>query len=113
MDKLYVIVRNDLRPGMQIAQACHAMRAFVEAHPEAERSWHDASNNLVVLQVPDEQHLVDLGAMLAAHGVPRVAFCEPDLEGAMTALAAGPSARRYVCRLPLALAETVHARAAA
>jgi peptidyl-tRNA hydrolase len=104
MDKLYVIVRNDLCPGLQIAQACHALRAFVDDQPEAERSWHDASNNLVVLQVPDEAALAALGATLGANGIPVAHFHEPDLNGALTALAAGPEARRYVCRLPLALA---------
>ena len=112
MDKLYVIVRNDLCPGLQIAQACHALRAFVEDQPEAERSWHDASNNLVVLQVPNEEELTALGATLGSHGIPVAPFHEPDLDGSLTALAAGPEARRYVCRLPLALAAAT-ARAAA
>jgi hypothetical protein len=38
-NKLYIITRSDLPPGARCAQSCHALRAFVEAHPVVDRSW--------------------------------------------------------------------------
>lgn len=54
MEKLYVIVRADLSPGLQIAQAAHAARAFHAEHPALEAAWYAASNTLAVLSVQDE-----------------------------------------------------------
>ena len=105
MDKLYIIVRNDLAPGLQTAQACHALRAFVEEHPEVDQSWHRNSNNLVVLQVEDEEALLDLADQLWCEEVPMSVFSEPDLDDSHTAIAAGPTAKRLVSELRLALRE--------
>lgn len=54
MEKLYVVVRDDLPPGLQIAQAIHACRAFHADHPAVETAWHTTSNTIAVLSVPDE-----------------------------------------------------------
>lgn len=101
--KLYVITRADLPGGAQVAQSCHAMRLFVAEHPEVDREWYAQSNNLVCLCVPDEGALERLRQTLDARGVPSSAFCEPDFADALTALAAGPEAARWVSSLPLAL----------
>ncbi len=105
MDKLYIIVRSDLNPGMQLAQSCHALRAFIDDHPEEERSWHHDSNNLVVLQVPSEEALEDLCASIYYEDIPVSCFREPDLDDELTAIAAGPAAKRLLRELPLALHE--------
>ena len=105
--KMYVIVRGDLPAGLQVAQACHALRAFADEHPEEERIWHEGSNNLVVLQVPSRDALLQLEVNLAASAcVPTSRFEEDDLNGEVTAIAAleGPTARPLLRHLELALA---------
>lgn len=102
MDRLYVVVRADLSPGLKLAQACHALRLFAEEHPSVELAWYRGANNLVVLQVPDEAALAALGALSEARGLRLATFREPDLDGAVTALALEPRARALLRRLPLA-----------
>lgn len=104
MDRLYIVTRADLPAGAQIAQSCHALRAFVEAHPEIDRAWHTAGGNLVCLSVADERDLSELladamhGELLAVAG-----FWEQDFDGELTAIALEGRARRLVSSLPLAL----------
>lgn len=94
MKRLYVVVRADLERGLQLAQACHAVRELSLEHPE------DAEGeNLVVLEVPDEAGLERLAASVPG---PLKAFREPDLGGALTALAVTGEARRMLSSLPLA-----------
>jgi peptidyl-tRNA hydrolase len=100
-EKLYIVVRADLKPGLQAAQACHALRLFSAEHPEEDRAWYEGSNNLVLLQVPDERELLALREK--ADGCPASLFREPDLGGEATALAFGPAARKTVSNLPLLL----------
>lgn len=103
MDPLYIVTRADLPPGARCAQSCHTLRAFVDAHPELDRAWFAASNNLVVLETPDEAALVALAARAAARGVATATFREPDYGDALTGVALGPGASRLVSSLPLAL----------
>jgi peptidyl-tRNA hydrolase len=101
MKKLYIIVRADLEPGMQLAQACHATRQFAAEHPELDRTWFETSNNLVALQVANEQALLDL--IERANGLPVAPFREPDLGNEVTAVAMGSSASPLLGQMPLAL----------
>jgi peptidyl-tRNA hydrolase len=103
VDKLYVIVRADLDPGLQIAQSCHAMRQFVACHPEVEMSWFTGSNNIAILQVPGEAELRALADRAEACGIEHAVFQEPDLDNAETAMALAPRGRRLVGQLPRAL----------
>lgn len=103
--KLYVIVRSDLPPGAQCAQACHALRAFVAAHPGIDKEWYEESNNLVVLQIPDLDALLALRDRMVESGVPGALFHEPDFNDEATALAVAPAGERLVSSLPLALRE--------
>ena len=50
-DKLYIITRNDLIPGSQMAQVIHAYREFIEEHTESEKLWYEKSNHICVLAV--------------------------------------------------------------
>lgn len=103
--KLYVIVRKDLpSPGAMIAQACHALRAFVATHPAIDRAWYEESNNLVVLQAASEEELRKLEAVAAVRKVEYAMFTEPDYEDQATALALAPNGKALVRHLPLALA---------
>lgn len=103
MEKIYIIVRNDIAPGLQAAQACHALREFAAEHPEIEARWFRESNNIVILQIESEERLLALVARAEATGTPYAAFREPDLGNALTALSIGPSGHRLVSSLPLAL----------
>jgi hypothetical protein len=108
MEKLYVVGRADLEPGLFCAQACHGLRQFTDRHPETDREWYRGSNNLVILEVPTKEALVELAYRLARSGAPVSLFCEPDLGGEPTSLATyGPLAKRFTSSLPLALRRTV------
>lgn len=100
-DRLYVIGRADLAPGLRAAQLGHACIAWTVAHgPPPE--------NLVLLEVADLGALLDLQGELG-HLDPEghVRFHEPDLGGELTALAtAHPEARRALSSLPLAMRST-------
>jgi hypothetical protein len=104
---MYIVTRADLTPGQQATQATHAAFSFSVENPEPVSQWHDASNNLVLLAVPDEEALRDLGTALLERGHTCVPFYEPDLDDALTAIAVAPSdeASRMLSHLPLALRE--------
>ena len=89
-DKLYVIVREDLTPGLQIAQACHAARQFAADHPEIEAEWFSQSNHIVVLSVPSEGFLWDLERKSIERRIAISRFEEPDLDSSLTAIAIEP-----------------------
>ena len=109
MQKLFVIVRSDLPPGPQAVQATHAALQHAFRFAERLKDWHVSSNNLALLQVPDEAALGRLEErVLAAQGggedVTLSAFREPDYGDSMTALCLfGANAHRLVSSLPLAL----------
>lgn len=94
MKRLYVVVRGDLPIGLQMAQACHAVREFARTCPEV-----DAGENLVVLNTQGEAQLLRLW-----HDCPgsTVLFREPDLQNEFTAFAASGEARSHLSMLPLA-----------
>ena len=103
MGKLYLVTRRNLLPGARAAQLCHALRAFVEEHPDVDRRWFERSNTLVLLEVDDEDALMRLAWQAVMTGVPWSLFREPDLDNAVTAVAIGPAGKALVRRLPLAL----------
>jgi len=66
-------------------------------------AWHKHSNTLVVLAAPDELALHWLSQDAASAGLRLSRFHEPDLGGALTAVAFEPAAGRLFGHLPLAL----------
>jgi len=108
-DKLYVVVDGSLAPGLQIAQALHAFREFLAAHPEAEARWYGGSNTLAVLAADGERALHDLLRVATRHQIRAAAFREPDLAAGGTApvtavaLEPGDLAARLCRGYPLAL----------
>jgi peptidyl-tRNA hydrolase len=104
-DKLFFVTRTDLPPGDRAAQSVHGAIVFTLTYPELVRSWHDSSNNVVLLEAKDEAALAQLAARAAAAGVPLCMFSEPDLDNALTAVALGPTGYRLVSSLPLTLRE--------
>jgi len=94
--RLYVVVRADLDPGLQAAQACHAARAYPTPPAEDE--------NLVVLAARDGHHLGELFELGRRLG-PGVAFHEPDLDGALTAISLGGDLDNDLGRVSLLLSQ--------
>lgn len=101
-DKLFIITRSDLPPGARAAQSAHTALAFAFTFPEAARRWHEQSNNIVLLEAPDEDALCALAHRARVAGVPCITFTEPDLGDATTGVALGPTGYRIVSNLPLA-----------
>ena len=99
MLKLYIVVLRALTVGLKAAQACHALRAFVEAYPTIDHDWYVNSNNIVVLESDD---LIGTAARLDARGLSVARFHEPDRADELTALCAEPSAAHALRRYPLA-----------
>ena len=101
--KLYVVVRSDLAPGLQIAQSGHALVAFQHEHASTYEEWHRSSNNLVCLSVKGKGELAKLAYDLTCRGVEVSLFREPDLGDEPTAIAVAPSGGKMLSTLPLAL----------
>lgn len=103
MLKLFIIVRADLDPGLQIAQAVHAAVQWVVEDPDLSHVWHKKSNNVVVKHVKDEVALLDLANKAEARRCVVERFQEPDLANAVTAVAVvGAEANALLRELPLA-----------
>lgn len=86
---LYILVRADLPPGLQMAQAVHAAVTETLRNTVLARTI----GNTIVLSVPDEETLLARAAGSL--------FREPDLNGEATASAAFTDGREY-SDLPLA-----------
>lgn len=97
-------MRDDIPPGLQLAQVVHAALEFQHDHPEIVAAWR-TSNYVVIVSVPDEGALLDLITAAHQRGIPRTAVREPDLadEATAVALAPVPEAARLCACLPLAL----------
>jgi hypothetical protein len=108
MMKLYVVVREDLAPGLELAQALHAAVELAILRPEDALAWRRESQNVAILgERGGEAGLSATHARVRAMGARPVLFHEPDLGGAFTAFAfladdASPAAR-CLSSLPLAL----------
>lgn len=87
--KLYVLVRQDLNPGYQIAQSIHAKDQFTHIFPSIERKWYFESNTIVVLGVRNEQELNAFSFLAKENGLAYSLFFEPDINE-NTALAIEP-----------------------
>lgn len=108
--KLYIAVRADLTPGLQVAQSVHAMAQFWDEHPSFARSWLHRSNFLVVVSVPDEEALLELAAQASwGKGLCITKVNEPDLGDEFTAIAIQPGEEAAVlcAEFPLALRNAV------
>lgn len=115
--KLYIFTRNDIPPGYQLAQAVHAGTQFAIEYPEYASYWNDNWKNLVCLQVPDEDRLLDIldifsgwCSPLSYIDAPYTYFVEPDLNNEHTACAAlltEDQAKKFK-KLPLSLRASSH-----
>lgn len=104
-DKLYVVVRKDLEPGLQLAQSCHVAFSFSQEHSNETKIWMSESNYIAVLNGSDENDLLRLIDRASVEGIKCSIFREPDIDNQITAiaLAPGPQSKKLCSRLPLAL----------
>lgn len=100
MQKLFVVIRADLPPGLQAAQACHALQAMNDQHPQVIKQW---KGNIVLLAVSNMAELSELACTMQRAKMPIALFCEPDIGGEPTALAVHGNASKRLSSLPLAL----------
>lgn len=105
--KLYVVVRRDLPPGLQAAQAGHAIAELCIRHPQAAFRWNRGGNYLIVLAANNERDLIDWYLTAKSYDMTRELWREPDLQLDATAFAAFPEPEdnEVFARLPLALQE--------
>jgi hypothetical protein len=101
---LYLVTRADLPAATQACQAAHAAVEFCLTYPRLTEQWHASSGALVLLAARDELDLSRIRVDVASSGLRAVPFHEPDLDGALTALAVEPAGRQFLARLPLVLA---------
>jgi hypothetical protein len=87
MNKLYVLVREDLSPAQQAVQAGHAVAEYLLRGPE--HKWDNGT--LIYLGVPNEERLQLWKDKLEARDVPFVVFREPDIDNEITALSSIPT----------------------
>ncbi len=103
MEKLFVVVRSDLNPGLQLAQSGHAIVAFQSSYSAKFDEWKKNSNNLVVLGAKNKEELAELAYDLTCKGVKVAMFREPDLGDELTSIAVEPEGQKDLSCLPLAL----------
>jgi peptidyl-tRNA hydrolase len=116
MHKLYVVVRNDLDPGLQMAQAIHAALEYAK---QILFEKEKLPENVIVLQVPDEEALKKLAYSMSHEFVELFCFTEPDLGHQLTSIScssfsdgSGTKVERFVGSLPRALREFAFPKAA-
>lgn len=103
VERLYIVTRADLPPGDQAVQGAHALTEFLVEHPETAKAWHEQSNTLAFLSVPDEDSLERLRERAFDLDIKTSAFREPDLGDSLTAITIEPTGSRICRNLPLAL----------
>lgn len=100
--KLYVVTRQDLSPGQQIAQSAHAVAEWCLQCPKDAALWNEKSNTIICLSVPTEYDLRQSYEYVADYVRP-VLFKEPDFFDEWTAFAVGLSAYAWILKsFPLA-----------
>ena len=83
--KMYVLVREDLSDTYRGVQGGHALSLYALEHYEKFRAWNNG--DLIYLGVPNLKALRKWIRHLTKRDLTFSAFCEPDLDGHMTAIA--------------------------
>lgn len=104
-DKLYIIVRQDISPGLQCAQSVHVAFSFAYEHNEATKNWMSQSNYIAVLNCKNEESLYDLIDSAKKENIKFSIFREPDINNEITAIAIEPGqkSKELTGKLKLAL----------
>ena len=98
MNKLYTLVRNDLRSNsVKAVQSAHAVAEYLLKHPDTK--WDNGI--MVLLRVDNEEHLLEMKEHLERRNISLSIFQEPDLDNQYTALTAETDFRIPFCGLRL------------
>ena len=83
----------------------HALREFVNDHPDIDQLWYTNSNFLGWLSTSDESALISLLTKAAEQGIRHSSFREPDIGDRITAIALEPGEKtsKLCANLQLAL----------
>ena len=101
--KLIVITRDDINPGYQAVQSCHAIADFANEHPDTFKKWKEESNSIICLSVKDEDKLLSLFDKFKEL-TPTTLFFEPDTNDYTSFCMYGATSIRKMCsRFPLLL----------
>lgn len=102
IEKLYVVTRQDIEPGYQVAQTVHSAVQFQHEHPEIAKDWHDNSKYVICLSTKDENSLKELIKKADNKNIKYSVFLEPDIDNQMTSVAFEPTdaTRRLTSSLP-------------
>ena len=105
INKLIVVTRKDIDPGLQMSQSGHALAQFFLEHPERANQLNN--NFLICLSIENEEKLHKLYNKLEERGIAVSYFTEPDIGHQMTAIAfeGSKEASKVTSSLPLALKE--------
>lgn len=89
-ERLITIVRQDLIPGLQIAQTCHAVADFGLQFYNRFVEWNLNGNYIICLGVDNEEQLHIIHNEIEKAGLKNVCFYEPDIDEC-TAICIEPS----------------------
>lgn len=101
-----------MAPGYRSTQAIHAALEFGIQYPDIYRGWHQQSNYLGFLSVPNEEELVKLINKAKMLQIEYSIFKEPDIDYQITAIALAPGkkSKKLCSNLKLALKEVVEGK---
>ena len=104
-DKLYIVVRADINPGLQCAQIAHTAFGFSLKYPEETLNWYNNSNYIAILNCNNEEYLRKLIDKSIVKNIKHYVFVESDLDNQITAVAfeATISSKKMCSNLKLAL----------
>jgi peptidyl-tRNA hydrolase len=94
--RMYIMVRSDCLPiEYCVPQACHAVAEYMKqcGHQDKTKDWIDNHKTMVVLQGTLEDMNKEMKKCWN-RGDACKAFCEPDLDGEMTAVVFEPVTRK-------------------
>lgn len=99
------IVRKDLSPGQQLAQASHSLIQFQQQNKKAFNNWFKTSNYILFLSCENELELKRLVIRFEKKGLKLAKFYEPDLDNQLTSITLEPCelSKKLTSSLPLAM----------
>jgi len=90
-DKLYILTYRTLPIGYGAIQCSHALREWIEAHPEEDKNWYKTNNSIILLTASDLKEFRKILAKADAARITYSKFLEPDMAYQETAACFTPS----------------------
>lgn len=90
MNKLYLVVREDIDPGYQVSQIVHGAIRFYNLHPEITKEWINTSETIVCLGIKNEEELLKLIQKAEQREIKYSSFREPDMDNQLTSVVFAP-----------------------